>query len=260
MPKGCYDRDGAYSRAEWSVEQDEWLKAQCLTSKSYGAIVLAFNEAFPNNRKTRSAIMGRASRRGYADHKPHVPQHYGSKPRKKSNPQPSARMIKLKRNSEPRMVPVVFGEGTQIEFREEGRRLARTQHQRKSATEIEAARRGFLPSIVENAPLTSVLWSECPDNGCRWPTSETPFMVCGSPAKVGSYCARHGDVAFREMPTLKRNRGYAKRGMLETRTKTRMLSAEAQAIADSLLDDEVVSPGIATEGDILMALLRKTDT
>ena len=247
MPKGVYCRDGDV-RSVWSDEQDEWLASRCLTNASYGAIAIAFNVAFPNDRKTRSAIMGRASRRGFADNKPHADRHYGTKGTKRSNPQPSARKIKTKRKPDPIVVeaPVIFGEGEQIMLREEGALAKTYRYGRKSATQIEEAKRGFLPSIIENAPLTAVLLSDCPDNGCKWPTCDDPFMVCGSPATLGSYCSRHGNVAFRELPTAKRNANYHRRG-----------SSPTGHDRELLIDDEVQSPGISPEGgDVLRALLR----
>jgi hypothetical protein len=260
MPKGCYRRDGELG-ASWSVEQDEWLRLRCLTKASYGAIAIAFNKAFPLDRKSRSAIMGRASRRGYAKDKPPAGPHYGDRPRtRKANPQPNARKIRNKAKPAPIVVeaPVVFKPSEHVVLRDEGR-LARTyRYGRKSATQIEEAKRGHLPSIVEIAPLTSVLWSECPDNGCKWPTCDEPFMVCGAPAKLGSYCSRHGNVAFRELPTMKRNGGYGKRGQLDTARK-RIGDADAQWIADNVLDDEVKAPRIAFEAELLLPLLREDE-
>lgn len=245
MPKGCYSRDGVDVSATWTDEQDEWLRLQCLTAKSYGAIAIAFNKAFPNDRKSRSAIMGRSSRRGYADNKPTHRQHYSGRHKRKANPQPSAHKIKAKAKPAPveTPAPVVFKDGEHVQLRQEGQ-LSRTyRYGRKSATQVEEAKRGFLPSVIENAPLTSVLLSDCPDNGCKWPTCDEPFMVCGSPIKLGSYCERHGNVAFREMPTLRRNKGYAKRGMLEG-PKKHTTDADAQWLADQLLDDAIKSPGL----------------
>ena len=65
--------------------------------------------------------------------------------------------------------------------------------------------------------------------------------VCGAPSTCGAYCDRHAQVAYRVMPTKRRNRGYHKDDQ-EFRNR---LSHEADALLEEStfvppLDDEVL--------------------
>lgn len=202
MPRGIYSRDDTY-RIGWTVAQDEWLKARCSTNQSYTVIASDFCRAFPSSPKSRNAIMGRAMRKGWAQSKPSAGIHYGGK--KKGHQERVKRMSKAKKNQPMKLAPVVF-KNSDVEFRPEGKIRADRMKKPRTAAEIAEAKKGHLPEVIEERPSTSVLFTDCPDDGCRWPTCDDPFKVCGAPKRIGSYCARHGNVAYRELPTVGRNR------------------------------------------------------
>jgi hypothetical protein len=231
MPKGQYMRNPA--PRDWKPDHDQRLGELLELGLSFAQVRNAMNDEFPGNNWSRNACLGRAKRAGFqSKHK-----HGGADRKGKKRAKKADRTTKVKRQPKVIEAPVVFmGEGDGIMLREEGAITRHGSWRKRSAQEIEANKAGHLPSIIEIAPLTSVLLSDCPDNGCKWPTNDEPFMVCGSPAVLGSYCSRHGNVAFRELPTAKRNRAYSKRGQLDTR---RERIVNAQQIADDLLDDEV---------------------
>lgn len=205
-------------RGDWSEEQDEWLKAQCKTKISYSQMEAAFNEAFPRDTKSRNALLGRAARKGYNIHKP-VGATYG-RPKKESNsyktglrkPRKVANLERTKRiKTAPSNLPVVFKDKTDPGFRPEGERgIERNyRYSRKLGAghpEVVERRKGKLPCIVEERPLTTVPVAICEKESCMWPTSEDIrcMEVCGAPVEVGAYCARHADVAYRVMPTRRR--------------------------------------------------------
>lgn len=195
MPRGVYSRDGEFTNNDWSDEQNEWLRARCLTAQSYGTIARAFNEAFPDTPKTRNAIMGRAARLGLSQNKP------GALINKaRSRVELGERRRRKPITPEAPLAPVVFGEP--LEPRNNAPQIPNYRYATKAATRIEEAQAGFLPSIIETAPLSTVPLLECPSNGCRWPTADatpdTPFMVCGAPQMNGrSYCTRHAQFAYR---------------------------------------------------------------
>lgn len=242
MPKGVYSRDGEF-RGAWSDEQDEWLKAACQTGDSYGAIAKAFNRAFPLDPKTRSAIIGRAARRGYTNNKPRgksvtvigAPKpSYVDKRIKGTGVRPVDKVLRARKKH-----AVQFDDGLREETDPGTYRRSHPHMARKSAPAIEEARKGQLPSIIEAAPLTSKPFFESAHNECKWPTSNDvrDLSVCGAPATHGAYCRRHAEVAYQTMPTRKRNGSYSRRGFEEERK--RISDADAQWIADHVLDDEV---------------------
>jgi hypothetical protein len=71
----------------------------------------------------------------------------------------------------------------------------------------------MLPEIIEAAPETSTPMHETAFDACKWPTSNDllSMEVCGQPAKIGAYCAKHGALAYTRMPDRKRNDLFFKR-------------------------------------------------
>lgn len=227
---------------KWSESQDDFLKEACLTTKSFGEIRDEFNAMFPDAVKTRNAIIGRAQRRGYAEFKP-----ASSSPkvrrRRRVRKAPGEKILRIRGDrqvkvSNKAMVPVVFKE--EADLRSDAEPIIRRSGphtMRKTASQIATARKGHLPCIVEAQPLTSVGIGLTSIDSCKWPTSEDIrcMEVCGAPAEIGAYCARHAKVAYREMPTRHRNAGYSRRGMIDDEQRVR--DRDARMIADIVLDD-----------------------
>jgi len=84
------------------------------------------------------------------------------------------------------------------------------RRRRRSMQEIEVARKGHIPAIVESAPDTSKPFGDLNRHECRWPTANDASMACGARATIGSYCDKHAVLAYRTMPTRKRNASITK--------------------------------------------------
>jgi hypothetical protein len=202
MPKGVYRRTrfGVETNIEWLPEQDERLKALCKGKLSYSQITGVLNGEFPDNIKTRNAVLGRAARRGYRAMKP-KPLTYG-----KTEAMQTTRRSNIARSKAMSPVTLLRDEG------DPGKTQTRSRKLSASDPRLKERRKGYLPAIVEEQPLTSVVLSSCDKGSCMWPTSTGPtcLEVCGAEATIGSYCARHAQVAYRVMPTRKRQSLRAK--------------------------------------------------
>lgn len=209
----------------WSVELDAALQEYCKTMLSYSQIAEELNARFPDQRKTRNAVLGRSCRKGYRVGKP-VSEDASRVDRFSGRPVPVG-MLKARarkvvsvrmRNAAKKQAAVVFtGEQDSVLLRQEGDRGIVGRYRKvKSLSEgdpvLVERKKGTLPSIIEAAPLTSRPFVDCGADTCKWPTSEdiTCMEVCGVKATVGAYCDRHARVAYRVMPTAKRNRQYHK--------------------------------------------------
>lgn len=235
---------GSNTSGVWSDEQDAWLKQACTTAMTYGNMVADFNAAFPNDiPKSRSAILARANRKGYNNDKPEssttgsrgivVTRTAGHAKRKRDS------KIKLSQD----LAPVKF-KGEPDGLRDDAEPLLRRSHPhmyRKTAEQIKEAKKGRLPCIVEDKPLTSVDFLSTARDTCKWPTNEDvrEMQVCGEPTKIGAYCERHGRVAYVTLPTVKRNRVYHKDDTEYRAGRKAINDADAQWIADNVLDDVV---------------------
>jgi hypothetical protein len=179
---------------------------------SYGAIADLLNTEFKDEpRKSRNATLGRATRKGYVTDKPSSGLRNGNSSNKRKrkvgtiDKRRSMKRVKSSREVVLTEQPVVFA------LREEGETGVmppRSARLKQGSVELDKRRKGNLPCIVELAPLTSHPVAEVERGGCMWPTSDSIecMEVCGVEAVVGAYCARHAQVAFRIMPTKKRNR------------------------------------------------------
>lgn len=215
----------------WTEDQDEWLKVSCRTAMTYGQLTKAFAEAFPLDPKSRSSLIARASRKGYNNDKPDSPTP-SKNPRRKRDPK-----VRLSKQA---LAPVTFKDPHGL--RDDAEPLLRRSHPhgyRKTKEQIEEAKKGRLPCIVEENPLTSVPFLGA--DGCKWPTNNDIrcMEVCGAPTVIGAYCERHGRVAYVTLPTVKRNRIYHKDDTEYRATRKRISDGDAQWIADNVLDDVV---------------------
>lgn len=229
MPKGHYLRDGV--DLTWSDDMDEWLEAQCKTKTSYTDMAAAFRIEFPGERKSRNAILGRAARKGWGANKPSSEnmKRRGKRgtrdgvttPTRVYNQRKAERVALMKRTK----APVVFKANSETPMlRHEGDRgdanspfgSRRLGHYDPVVLE---RKKGFMPAIIEAQPLSSLPVAMCESDSCMWPTSEDVHCmeVCGARAEVGAYCARHALVAYRVLPTARRNGTHGKQDLEHTR-------------------------------------------
>lgn len=198
----------------WSEDKDKRLQELCLTDLSYRQIAFKLNDEFPGDRKvTRNAVLGKASRDGLRTNKPRNAASRGG-PKKRV----AAKGYKhVKRRTRPAtgLAPVILGAGQSVMLRDEGDKgVARPFSRRLShgSDALKVRKQGNLPCIVEANPLSSMPVSETDASCCQWPTSNdiACMEVCGSAVKIGAYCERHAAVAYRTMPTAKRQRLHGK--------------------------------------------------
>lgn len=265
MPKGQYDRSKVMSKGQtawnkgvsaWSDAQDDYLQELCKTTMSYSQCRVKFNERFPHDTKTRNALLGRATRKGYRGGKPKPPTYGHTNAMQATRKANIGRKRKLTAEVKRGLAPVVFKQEQDSSLRHEG---DKGQYQSEAGRKlgyfdpvVVERKKGNLPSIIEQAPLTSAPLAECERGTCMWPTSEdiSCLEVCGVKATIGAYCARHAQVAFRILPTNKRNRTrdkedreYAKRidgshhrGDLDP--DGAWLNAQLMALDEVTIDDE----------------------
>jgi hypothetical protein len=241
-------------RGQWGDGQLEYLKELCGSRLSYGLIVSRFNERFTQNTKSRSALIGKASRMGWAANKPPSDTCLvKAMVNTRAAINKRALVVKEKRDYNKKikvskdLAPVVFKDPAGLRSDDETR-LPRLRSQgsngimRKTPEQIAKARLGQLPCIVEDNPLTSVEFMRASVCSCKWPTNESVscMEVCGAPAVIGAYCERHAAVAYVAMPTKKRNRTYHND---KHEYRKRDGKADAQWIADHILDDVVETSG-----------------
>jgi hypothetical protein len=224
MLKGAY-----HERGDWSAEQDEFLKQACTTKASYDQIRMDFNREFPDDRKSRSALIGRARRKGYANGKPpssgqaesmvrtkEAMRARGQEMRKSGpKPKPGKAMVEHARRVKALEDDVLLRDENDMGARNTPKG---STAKRRTKVEIEKAREGRVIAVVDQVNETSVNIHECPDNGCRWPTKDEIgcMEVCGAKATVGAYCGRHAQMAYRVMPTRRRNAEFSRRGLIDS--------------------------------------------
>lgn len=203
MAKGHYTR--RLAEDDWQPEHDVALAETMETGVSFRVAAGLMNERFPGMNWSRNAVLGRAARKGIKSKLKH-----GQTGRVKPNKTVTKRGTRPKRAKvakETAAAPVTFGKGQDVALRQEGSLEKTYRYGRKSKTQIEQAKKGHLPCIVEDKPLTSVPVAICEGDSCQWPTSTdiTCMEVCGARVEIGAYCSRHAEVAYRAMPTHKRN-------------------------------------------------------
>lgn len=213
MPKGQYARK---PWDEWQPEHDAHLKhLMDNTQMSYAEITRAMNAHFAGGKKhfTRNGVLGRAHRKGWKSQRASGGQvgSMGRKPRTQSKAfgnlgvkgahagrprkaKPTAPLVMLRDDNDP------------------GEKAGPTRKLSANDPRLAERRKGHIAQVVEAAPLTSRPFFETERTECKWPTSlDVQCMeVCGEPATCGAYCDRHGAVAYRVLPTRKRQGSYHK--------------------------------------------------
>jgi hypothetical protein len=235
---------------KWTDEQNAWLVLKCKTADSFNELATEFNAKFPGERKSRNAILGRAHRLKLTADKPCRQQRGRPRPRKKIKSNPMSKRVKIAKVE----APVVFKQtaGSAM-LRHEGDRAITPKGGARKMSYADPVvierRKGNLPAIIEERPLTSVAVALCEKGSCMWPTSEdvTCMEVCGAPVEVGAYCARHAEVAYRVMPTGRRNSVHSKHNVEHTRRidasqHRDTLDPDGEWLGRMILDEVVTAP------------------
>lgn len=216
MPRGEYAR--RVSGDKWEPEHDAKLAELVGGRLSYAQITPMMNDAFPGKHWTRNAMVGRAHRLHLISKRKTGGQTGAIKPRRVKNIEGYQRKAFVKKA----LAPVVFKKAEST-LRDEADRGTHAEPKARKLNVFDPAvierRKGSLPAVIEEKPLTSVSVADCESESCMWPTSEdiTCLEVCGARAEVGAYCARHAAVAYRVMPTARRNGIHGKQDLEHTR-------------------------------------------
>lgn len=193
----------------WPQPMRDSLAALISTGASYREIAIALHKQFPDEpKKSRSAIIGKADRMGIRSDKPAASK--GGMPKQpRSAPfrRPASRTA-----VSAGLPPVTFRDAPATLRAVNSPLSLASEKKRYSADQIVERKKGYLRDIVESNPLTSRPVAECDKGTCQWPTSNDIrcMEVCGAAAMIGAYCERHAKVAYRVMPTIKRNRTFGK--------------------------------------------------
>jgi hypothetical protein len=138
------------------------------------------------------------------------------------------------------VVQGVAGEAVLRGDNERGGGHASGWKRRYKPDDIAEARKGYIPPVVEAQPEQSKPFSELRRGECRWPTAIDCSHACGSPATIGSYCARHAAIAYRTMPTRSRHASITKKQDID-----KQRDIEAERALDHFLDsDRPISIGV----------------
>lgn len=233
----------------WPDEMVELLKLKLQAGLSYSQIATAINGSgrWPKLQKTRNAVLGKALRDGLTDLVPFAGSKHSrgkgtnATVRDKSGrwtPPLDAHILKLYGEGlRPAVIADAMNAGFAMDityhhvrhrltalgvFEKAGPRRtdhpARQMghpypHQTKGGPSA-----GFIPQIVEASPETSVLSHDTdPAKHCQWPTSDgaRAMHVCGQTIVQGAYCARHAEIAYRQLPTPRRNAGFHRRNQFD---------------------------------------------
>lgn len=202
------------------------------TTMSYGMVTAQLNGMFPDCQKSRNAVLGKASRMGLRQEKPMPSNPNAQSPEARSG-LAKRRNRRVKKNDG--LAPVVFGKESSVLRAETdiGERPKRQRVLSNSHPEVIKRKKGHVPCIIETNPLTSRPVAETDRDKCMWPTSDdiSCMEVCGVEATVGAYCERHAQVAYRVMPTTRRNRSFG----ADNREYRKRLEHEAFDTVESFL-------------------------
>lgn len=118
--------------------------------------------------------------------------------------------------------------------------------------DIARARLGFIPQIVEDAPDITKPFGELKRDECRWPTAHDASMACGDRATIGSYCDKHALLAYRTMPTRRRNASIRKEQDSERLYRAR-LDREASDTIEHFIGSPMMHIGLTRPVDALVS-------
>lgn len=229
---------------EWDPEHAEYLRVLVVENGLQAAAALEeLQSKYPCIAWTRNTVIGKLHRMQWMRN--------GEVPKPKVKRQPKA--------SAPRSTPAQIAwnekakaERQRLRLEQAGLRsdsdagLERRPYLGKRATAENIAERrlGYIPDIVEALPRTSRPINETSRHDCKWPTTHDirDFMVCGQPATAGAYCAKHARLAYRVMPTVRRNANFRIAAAVPIALgicKIDRGEDDAQIIADSVIDDIV---------------------
>lgn len=249
MPRGVYG-NGVTHGQEWPEDVLETVRRELDGGATYKEVLSAINERHPSFHTTRNAIIGKANRMGWYS----------------QNTMRNAQGVKdalSQRKKDPRISikPAKYVEEKTL-LREDTRPDVAVNNgavgfRRRTKEEIEVARKGHIPAIVESAPRASKPFSELKRGECKWPTAIDASMACGRNATCGAYCDDHASIAYRTPPTRKRHAIIGKEQDIDRARRLR-IDAEAEATIAHFLDSRDV-PEISyhgrDNGDVIPAFL-----
>lgn len=232
MPKGVYKRVDGVGRNHGRVWPDDvvaTLQRELAAGKTYAQVLKAVHQQHPHFRTTRNALIGKATRMGF----------------KSKNEMRNAQGVKAsleRRKADPRLKPtkpgLVVSEGSAL-LREENEVVGPTHgpgwKRKHKLEDIERARQGYIPQIVEVAPRTSKPYGDLKRGECKWPTADDASMACGRAATCGAYCDEHASIAYRSMPSRKRHARFDK---VQDIDRGRTLDHEVEATLQHFLDND----------------------
>lgn len=248
MPRGVY-RTGASHGQEWPDDVLETVKRELDGGATYKEVLSVISERHPSFHTTRNAIIGKANRMGWYS----------------QNKMRNAQGVKdalSQRKKDPRVSikPAKYVKEETL-LREDDRATqalpALKPGRRRTKEEIEIARKGHIPAIVESAPRASKPFSELKRGECKWPTAIDASMACGRNATCGAYCDDHASIAYRTPPTRKRHAIIGKEQDIDRARRLR-IDAEAEATIAHFLDAREaprISDHGRDDGDVIPAFL-----
>jgi hypothetical protein len=235
MPKGVYtlcNNVGGRGQA-WPDDVIETMKQAIANGASAGEVVGTLRRQH-NYVTTRNSVLGKAYRIG-CRFKGKMHNGDAIKRTNKARVESRRALPKPPKQSRRMKLPKVVEPVSLL--REEGNvRSPVAQYKRLSKQEdIERARIGFIPAVIEAAPTTTKPFGDLKRGECRWPTVDDASHACGATATVGAYCDKHAVIAYRTMPTRKRNASFAKVQDID-RGRKNVLDAEAEETVRHFLE------------------------
>lgn len=243
MPKGVYklvpNRGGRGQ--EWPDAVIQTLLTQIPLGASAAQLVKTLKDRHGYT-TTRNAIIGKAHRLGLS---------FVTKMKNEEGVRDALNRRKQDRRLQPKPVkpvkPVQYVEEKTL-LREDGQTRALENNgalgfRRRTKKEIEDARKGHIPAIVESAPRSTKPFAELKHDECKWPTAIDASMACGRKATCGAYCDAHASIAYRTPPTRKRHATIRKEQDIDA-ARRRKIDADAEATIAHFLDSRDV-PGIS---------------
>jgi hypothetical protein len=227
MPRGVYiTRTNTGHGRDWPQPVLDDLASLLDAGKSYEFIRAHMVKAH-HYVTTKNALIGKAHRLGLFSRNRMAPAATAALERKKADP----------RMKPERKKPVPKAKPESSLLRKEGDPGAKATGYRRlrSQKEIAIARKGYIPPATPSAPSTATSFGDLARHQCRWPCTHDATMACGGKATIGSYCDEHAVIAYRTMPTKRRNASIRKEPDID-RERARAFDAECNAAIEHYLD------------------------
>lgn len=227
MPRGVYG-NGVTHGQEWPKDVLETVQRELADGATYSEVLKSINKRHPSFHTTRNAIIGKANRMGWYS----------------QNKMRNAQGVKdalEQRKKDPRVIvkPAKYVKEETTLLREDTRPDVAVNNgavgfRRRTKEEIEVARKGHIPAIVESSPSASKPFADLKRDECKWPTALDASMACGRKATCGAYCDQHASIAYRTPPTRKRHATIGKEQDIDRARRLR-IDAEAEATIEHFI-------------------------